>query len=555
MNRGKFVGKVDNLDWNSKKNTISLSGYCYVEGFNQRDSSSVKKSIILQKGEKKYLMPLKNTIRDLKNSNEYNCDYRYCGFAGSIDLGFVDGMDSLSEGIWDLKLNIITNQIEMAENLPFDGTFDDIVEKKIINVKENCIVSLRPIMQDGVLKIESVVDSKLENVRHNNGHLKSIMKAFYDFLKAIKYAFMSYLYNSLKKMPIKNNVVLFLSDSRTDLDGNFKFVYDEINKRGGYKIKTFLQSSISDKLGFVDKFRFLYAIATSKYILLDDFYPKIYNFKLREGIELVQLWHACGAFKTFGFSRLGKEGGPKMRSKNHRNYTKAIVSSEDIRKHYAEGFGISEDKVFATGIPRTDIFFDEEYKSSKIKELTEKYPLIKDKKVIMFAPTFRGNGQQTAYYDFDKLNIDDLYNELCNEYVIIMKLHPFIKNVPTIDKKYEKFIIDLSSEREINDLLFVSDILITDYSSVCFEYSLLNRPMIFFAYDMEEYIEKRDFYYPYKGFVPGPIVKTTEGIINIIKNNNFELDKLEGFRNRFFNHFDGKSTERVVDMLFTSDKK
>lgn len=339
------------------------------------------------------------------------------------------------------------------------------------------------------------------------------------------------------------------------MDGNFKFVYDEINKRRIYKIKTFLQPSVSSKLGFVDKVRFLYAIATSKYILLDDFYPKIYNFKLREETELVQLWHACGAFKTFGFSRLGKEGGPKMRSRNHRNYTKAIVSSDDIRKHYAEGFGISEDKVFATGVPRTDIFFDEEYKSSKIKELTEKYPLIKDKKVIMFAPTFRGNGQQTAYYDFDKFDIEELYNELSDEYVIIMKLHPFIKNIPTIDKKYEKFIIDLTSEREINDLLFVSDILITDYSSVCFEYSLLNRPMIFFAYDMEEYIEKRDFYYPYKGFVPGPIVKTTEGIINVIKDNNFELDKLDGFRNRFFNYFDGKSTERVVNMIFDSDKK
>ena len=332
-------------------------------------------------------------------------------------------------------------------------------------------------------------------------------------------------------------------------------MYDEINKRRIYKIKTFLQPSVSSKLGFVDKVRFLYAIATSKYILLDDFYPKIYNFKLREETELVQLWHACGAFKTFGFSRLGKEGGPKMRSRNHRNYTKAIVSSDDIRKHYAEGFGISEDKVFATGVPRTDIFFDEEYKSSKIKELTEKYPLIKDKKVIMFAPTFRGNGQQTAYYDFDKFDIEELYNELSDEYVIIMKLHPFIKNIPTIDKKYEKFIIDLTSEREINDLLFVSDILITDYSSVCFEYSLLNRPMIFFAYDMEEYIEKRDFYYPYKGFVPGPIVKTTEGIINVIKDNNFELDKLDGFRNRFFNYFDGKSTERVVNMIFDSDKK
>ena len=81
-----------------------------------------------------------------------------------------------------------------------------------------------------------------------------------------------------------------------------------------------------------------------------------------------------------------------------------------------------------------------------------------------------------------------LYNNLKEEYVIIMKIHPFVKNIPKIDEKYSDFIIDLSKEREINDLLFVSDILITDYSSVCFEFALLNRPMIFFAYDMNSYL-------------------------------------------------------------------
>ena len=118
-------------------------------------------------------------------------------------MGFIDGMDSLSEGIWDLKLNIITDQNEMAGNLSFDGTLEDIVDKKIVNIKENCIVKLKPIIQDGILKIESVIDSKLENVRHNNSHLKNIMKAFYDFIKAIKSAFMSCLYNTLKKYLLK----------------------------------------------------------------------------------------------------------------------------------------------------------------------------------------------------------------------------------------------------------------------------------------------------------------------------------------------------------------
>ena len=157
--------------------------------------------------------------------------------------------------------------------------------------------------------------------------------------------------------------------------------------------------------------------------------------------------------------------------------------------------------------------------------------------------------RSSAYYDFEKLDIDKLREGLGDEYVIIMKLHPFIKESLYISEENKNFILDLSSEREVNDLLFIADIMITDYSSICFEYSLLNKPMIFFTYDLEEYIEKRDFYYPFESFVPGPIVRTTEEIIDTIKNSNFDLNKVENFREKFLSSLDGKSTKRVVDEL------
>ena len=358
-----------------------------------------------------------------------------------------------------------------------------------------------------------------------------------------------FLYNILKNLKVKNNRIVFLSDSRIDFTGNFQFIYTEIVNRGGYDIKYILKPRIDAKKSLKEKILFIYYICTSKYILLDDYYPQIYKYNIKNEIEVIQLWHACGAFKTFGFSRLGKEGGPSSKSRNHKNYTKAIVSSESIKKHYAEAFGISEDKVISTGIPRTDIFFDEEYIINKKNELYSKYPLLKTKKVILFAPTFRGSGQGSAYYDFDRLNIDKLRKSLGDEYVIIMKLHPFIKETLQISEENEDFIIDLSSEREVNDLLFIADIMITDYSSICFEYSLLNKPMIFFTYDLEEYIEKRDFYYPFESFVPGPIARTTDDIIEIINNSKFDLNKVDKFRDKFLSSLDGKSTKRVVDEL------
>lgn len=88
------------------------------------------------------------------------------------------------------------------------------------------------------------------------------------------------------------------------------------------------------------------------------------------------------------------------------------------------------------------------------------------------------------------LNLERLYNELKDEYVFLFKIHPFVKNDFNIPYQYKEFFYNFSSYREINDLLFITDILITDYSSVCFEYALLNKPMIFFAYDVEEYVQK-----------------------------------------------------------------
>ena len=107
----------------------------------------------------------------------------------------------------------------------------------------------------------------------------------------------------------------------------------------------------------------------------------------------------------------------------------------------------------------------------------------------------------------------------------------------------------MTSEREINDILFITDILITDYSSVIFEYSFFKKPVIFYTPDLDEYKKSRDFYYPYESFVPGPIARSTGEILEIIQNDNFDIEKLQEFKNTFFDHFDGKSTERVVDQL------
>lgn len=355
-----------------------------------------------------------------------------------------------------------------------------------------------------------------------------------------------------KKVPLDKNKVLFLSASRATLTGNFEFVYRELKEHYHYEINSVLKKSLNSKNSLQEQFHLMKLIASSKYILLDDFYPMIYTLKLRKGTELIQLWHAMGAFKTVGYSRMGKVGGPSVKSLTHKNYTATIVSSENIRKNYAEAFDISIDKVHALGVPRTDIFFDKNYKKNITKKLHEKYPFIKDKKVILFAPTFRGNGQKSAHYNFEWLDFGKIKEQLQDQYVFLIKLHPFITARPDIVD--HEFYFDLSDEREINDLLFITDVLITDYSSVIFEYSFFKKPVVFFIPDYKEYVASRDFYYDFDKYMYGSTATTTDELIQEIKKGKVNKKKIDAFIKYFCSACDGKSTERVVKDLIVNKK-
>lgn len=352
-------------------------------------------------------------------------------------------------------------------------------------------------------------------------------------------------------LPVNSRKVLFLSDTRDHLSPNFKFVNEELARRfPQVESWSLLKPPWVLKKTVKEHIQLAYHLATAKVILLDDVYNMIYFLKLRKNVELVQLWHAVGAFKTFGYSRVGRPGGPSLKSVAHRNYTKAIVSSKSIARHYAEGFGISEDKIVATGVPRTDVFFQPEYRKDAVEKVYRSFPQLIHKRVILYAPTFRGHGATSAYFPADVLDLNRLAQEVLTDgCILLVKQHPFIKQPLQIPNSLREVIFDVTTYPDVNDLLFITDLLITDYSSVCFEAALLKIPMLFYAFDLEEYVSSRDFYYSYETFVPGTIVRNMQELITAIENHNFDFEKQEAFVKHFFDATDGRSTERVVDML------
>ena len=356
-----------------------------------------------------------------------------------------------------------------------------------------------------------------------------------------------------KLVPKNGRRILFTSESRAEMSGNLADVYDRMVERGldkQYKMRSAFKQSSRARRGISEKWAFAYHLAVSDVILMDDFQPIMYKVEFDPSVKIIQLWHASGAFKTVGYSRIGKPGGPSPFGKGHRVYTAAVVSSEHDRPYYAEAFGIPEDLVKPVGIPRMDMFFNEEHKARAREEVYASFPELRDREVILFAPTFRGAGPASAYYDMDRVDLGALH-ALCEERdaMLVVKMHPFVRDPLDIPAELTDRIVDASEWREVNSLLLVSDLVITDYSSIVFEYSVLEGPMLFYAYDLEEYVADRDFYEPFESFVPGKIVRTFDDLMLAIKENDFEHEKVAEFAHRHFSHLDGGSTDRVIDTL------
>lgn len=372
-------------------------------------------------------------------------------------------------------------------------------------------------------------------------------------LREFKTGYFKRHYNKFSSLPICSCKVLFLSERRMEEGGNLFLILNHLKEDKTLKLATFLVEKTIDKLSFKELKESAYLIATSKLIVLEDFYPQLHALELRKETKVVQLWHACGAFKTFGFSRLFKPGGPEEDSKNHRHYDRSFVSSSFIVPFYSEAFGIPESNVLPLGTPRTDIFFNEAYKEKIREKLYEKFPQFLGKRIVLFAPTFRGKGNKDAYYPKDAFSVEEFMKSLPEDVILIIKHHPFVKNFTLSTDLYKNRVFDLSTGVSINDLLFITDLLITDYSSSIFEAALLSIAMIFYVFDEEEYIEERDIYGDLDSFIPGVKAKNMKELRSEAKRFldgekviSYDLDK---FKDRYLSALDGQSTRRITDYI------
>lgn len=338
---------------------------------------------------------------------------------------------------------------------------------------------------------------------------------------------------------------VFLSDSREDFSGNVGFLRDELlRQEPSADVVGVFKPRLRARRPLRDLVMLPWLLATAQTIVLDDFYPLVYPLRIRRDTRLVQVWHAAGAFKRVGWSRVGLPGGPLPGSLSHRNYTDATVSAEGVRADYAEAFGIDIARVHALGVPRTDAFFDPALVADANATVRERHGIPEGKRIALFAPTFRGEGQLTARFDYDSVDWDGLAAALGDEWVVLVKMHPFVRPL-RIARPHIRSVIDVSRDREITELMMAADVLVTDYSSAIFEYALLRRPIVFFCPDLEEYTADRDFYHPFADYVMGPLVQDGAGLADAIRGAGVGPE-YEAFLDRFMGACDGDSSARIV---------
>ena len=390
--------------------------------------------------------------------------------------------------------------------------------------------------------------------------LKKFKKKFISKLRRIRkhYRYKVYfpkVYSSYCTEPVQENKVLFLEMRFTKLSNSFELIYKALEESGEYDLKcSYVQFNFIRGREFTQRVNeMLKELATAKYVFVDDASLILSSIPLRKETVAINLWHACGAFKKFGRStaelKFGSSAATLDKYPNYGNLTHVTVSSPEVIWAYEEAMHLPKGIVKATGVSRTDQFYDKEFVESRKQKLYEIMPEAKDKKVILYAPTFRGHVATAS--SPDRIDFERFCRELGNEYVIVCKHHPFVKNPPIIPEELQHFARDLTKYLSIEDLLCCADICISDYSSLVFEYSLFEKPMIFYAYDYDNYCDWRGFYYDYSEFTPGPVVQTEDELLNSIKNidTQFDKQKVIDFKEKFMGSSDGHATERIIALM------
>jgi len=339
---------------------------------------------------------------------------------------------------------------------------------------------------------------------------------------------------------VDEKLVVFADAHHHELPFSMRYLYAKV-KEEGYKTKLVISDYQRD--GSVTTFKqmcqFMKLYGRAKFVVICDNFLPAASCQKRKETTVIQLWHACGAFKKFGYDTT--DDIPKMYKGNVlKNCDCVTVSGEFCVSHYASAMRLPESNIKPFGVSRTDFYYHDKFKGNMQKRFWEIFPEARGKKVILWAPTFRGN--PSAPYLQGVQTIAELEEKLGSDWFVVAAVHPHLKGKISTSIR----TCDMLTE----EMLPVVDLLITDYSSIVFDFMIMEKPTVLFVPDVREYKKNRGFYIELEELSDQVVVKEEE-LLAAVKDEytSCTIEKLRLGKDKYMEACDGRATERILAFM------
>lgn len=336
-----------------------------------------------------------------------------------------------------------------------------------------------------------------------------------------------------RRLPLRRSVLFFSIRAEGKLLENAQCVYDALGEK---------KTVFAHKYPMPNRWkpRIFYLLLTHKVVVTDDYLPYLREVELRPQQRVFQIWHAGGGFKKMGFDVFPKPDNI------HTQYDDVIVTAEDCRRYFVTAFRLPIEKIHAYGLPRTDKLLDENWLRKTREAFFTRHPDLRNKTLYLYCPTFREKDGRRVRFD-PQLDFDRIDRELTDGEALLLHMHPTV-DYSFVEKPYAH-IFDLTHDEDTLTLQCVSDLLVTDYSSVIVEGSVLGMPMLFYCPDFDVY--ERGFYLTYPDDLPGEMFTQGTQFVEQMRGaiRNRSLERETKYRRAQTSACDGHATERVVKVI------
>lgn len=465
----------------------------------------------------------------------------------------------------------------------------------IVNTQDNLEYQLTELINNNYKVSKNIKDKAKRFCKYNDqGNSERIYKEVINFNKktkvknklkqTMKYDILSqHLYKKFRKnknyfnfmdkyntiistlMPIKKDLIVFESNVGKSVSDSPKVIYDKLKEYNNqYQIVWVnnKQYPFNDPNVISVKRlspEYYYYLSRAKFWINNQNFPH-YITKPKDTVY-IQTWHGTPLKKMLNdvdhFA--GKDSNYKKRVNKAIKYWDYLVSPSFYASECFRSAFEFHKEILEVGYPRNDIFYnkDKDFIKQKEEMIKQKLGIQDERKVILYAPTFRDDEINKAKKHVINLQLDlhQMKEQLSSEYILILRPHVIISNALQLDSSLDDFVINGSNYNDISDLFLISDICITDYSSVMFDYANTKKPILFFTYDFEYYKDSlRGFYFDFENEAPGPLIKTNDELVGAIKNIDKIQDEYEEKYNQFYDKFcsfeSGNAANNIVNKFF-----